>query len=102
MRVRIADIAFIEGDREYQILHLSKGDTVSVFTLMSALEKELKGDGFLRAHKGYLVNYRYVQRFAKCDILLTNGEMVPVSRRRMSEVKQEYMKRIQGSDTVIL
>lgn len=102
VRVSIADIVYIEGDRECQILHLSKGTTISVLCLMVTLEEDLKGYGFIRTHKGYLVHYRYIQRFTKCDIILTNGELVPVSRRRMSEVKRRYMELIQGSGTIIL
>ena len=46
---------------------------------------ELVPQGFIRIHKGYLVNYRFIRRIDDTDVVLDNGERVPLSRRKIPE-----------------
>lgn len=59
---------------------------------ISAMEKELEGYGFIRVHKGYLVNYRFIFRINKKDLTLDNQTVIPVSRLRMNEVRSQYRR----------
>ena len=55
------------------------------------LEEKLQGKGFLKPHKGYIVNYRFVQSIEDGNMTLLNGVMIPVSKYRLTEVRQEYL-----------
>ena len=35
--------------------------------------EELLGDGFLRCHRSYLVNVKYIKRIAKTEIIMDNN-----------------------------
>ena len=103
VHVSVSDIMYIEGARENQIVHLAgKRDDVVVISLMSELESSLGKYGFLRVHKGYLVNCKYILRFTQKDIVLQDGVTVPVSRRRMSDIKRLYMRYVQEDGAIIL
>ena len=58
---------------------------------MSDLENKLVHYGFLKPHKGYLVNYKYIECINPTSILLQNGMSVPVSKHRLKEIKQIFL-----------
>lgn len=91
--VLIEDVIYIEGAGHYQMMWLEGKDvSVEVAGGMERLENELEKEGFLRVHKGYLVNFRYIQRIEKKEILLSNGVRLPISRQKEKEIKEQYME----------
>ena len=76
-----------------QILHQNKTKVVvEIHSSMEILEKELSSKGFLRVHKGYLVNYRYISYIANLNITLTNGDILPISRDKNTEIKEKFIE----------
>lgn len=61
---------------------------------ISAIERELTEYHFFRCHKSYIVNLNYIDRVEK-DILMKNGDVVQVSRRKESELRERYIKIVQ-------
>ena len=57
---------------------------------LKELEEKLIPFGFIRIHKGYLVNYRFIFSIENTEVLLDNGKSLPVSRYRLADVRQEY------------
>lgn len=55
---------------------------------MQEYDAKLTHSGFIRIHKSYLVNYRYIDSIEKNDIKLTCGKKLPLSRNRVDEVKK--------------
>jgi DNA-binding LytR/AlgR family response regulator len=94
--VRIEEIVYLEGARHYQMLwRKDKDEPLEVTGGMDYFENELEKDGFLRVHKGYLVNFRHVQRIEKKEVLLATGVSLPMSRQKEKEIKEQYMKMCQ-------
>lgn len=56
---------------------------------MKEYDTMLRNSGFLRIHKSYLVNYRYIDSIEKRDVKLTCGKKLPLSRNRSGEVKKK-------------
>lgn len=52
-------------------------------------EKELKDLDFVRIHKSYIVNLRYVIKIGN-TIVLQDGTTVPLARRRKKEFEERY------------
>ena len=88
----IRDIVYIEGSKKDQIVYLNKREPVVVRSTMDDLEKKLEGKGFIRCHKGYLVNcaFIYLIRY-ELLIEMRTGEKIPVSRARLQQVKEEFL-----------
>lgn len=110
------EFMMIHQDRRKKKLYLRdiyyfeiKGRVVSVHSVescfdyyeqMGTLEEELKGKGFFRCHKSFLVNLKYVDSYNRQEILLDTGEKIAVAKRRYEAFCQEimeYMKRNGGS-----
>jgi DNA-binding LytR/AlgR family response regulator len=101
--VPIDTILYIEGNGRYQEIYCSGMDEpVRIKSTMMILEDNLLPKGFLRIHKGYLVNYRYIKRLKDTDAVLTNGQEIPMSRLRVQEIRNQYLELMQDGANVIL
>lgn len=88
-------VRYIEGSRNYQLLYLEgKSDPVEIKMTMNALEEMTQPCGFIRVHKGYLVNYLYIQRLCGDHLILQDGTELPIGRSKTGEVKLKYLNLI--------
>ena len=96
-------ILYIEGEGKIQNLYImNQKEPAQLRRSMQELEEVLTPQGFLRIHKGYLVNYKYIRRLEDTEAVLTNGERIPLSRRRVQEIRKRYLELMRGRGTVIL
>ncbi|MGM9537465.1 MAG: LytR/AlgR family response regulator transcription factor [Candidatus Onthomonas sp.] len=85
-------IRYIEGSRNYQLLYLiDRSAPLEVKMTMEKLETLTVPHGFIRIHKGYLVNARYIQRIHANQVTLDDGVVLPIGRSKMGEVKYQYL-----------
>ena len=61
---------------------------------MEKLEEITDQFGFIRIHKGYLVNYRFIQHVSSTEVTLSDGIKLPIGRSKAPEVKKKYLKLI--------
>ncbi len=59
---------------------------------MRNLEQKLENEGFLRVHKGYLVNMSYIKRLLSSGVTLQDGEKLMVSMHNYPVIKQKYLE----------
>lgn len=96
--IPLKSILYFEGARNCQLIHIQgQTEPLPIRRNLQELEEELSGDGFLRIHKGYLVNFDYIRLIEETDVQLTNGERVPMSRRKVQETKARFLKLMQNS-----
>lgn len=76
--VALNEIVYIEGDGPYSIFHLKTKELKTAKTL-KLISTELN-KSFVRIHKSYLVNRRYINGFNMDKIILYNNKWLPVSR----------------------
>ncbi|WP_460220338.1 LytR/AlgR family response regulator transcription factor [Psychroserpens sp. MEBiC05023] len=87
--VNLDDIVRCESDSNNTMFHLKEGRKVFVTKTLKYFSDMLKPYGFLRIHQSHLVNLQCISAFIKTDggyLMLKNGENVPVSVRKKSEV----------------
>ncbi len=100
--VALDKIVYVEGQRKKQLVHVEDwGSPIVLSRTMGELEEELSGEGFIRIHKGYLVNYRFIQVVDGGDVVMTTGERLPVSRRKERETKERLLECVQSNDRMI-
>lgn len=103
MNIPVLSIMWIEGRGKMQSIHMDdKRDEINIYSSMEKLSSEFSEKGFLRIHKGILVNYRYISRIFASEIELTDGTRLPISRRKAAEMKTRYfdLLRRDGSYTL--
>lgn len=99
---KIREIVFIEGDRNYQKVYLKDHTCTNVRIPLGQLEEKLKVKGFIRIHKGYLLNYLYIRSITNNEVFLTNGFSLPISKMRKDEILKEYLEISRKRNTVII
>lgn len=92
IHVPVTDVLYFEGNGMYQVLYLQNGKREEIASRMDHLEESLLEHGFLRIHKGYLVNYRWITRLDKSEATLSDGEKIPISRRKAKAIREQYLQ----------
>ena len=67
---------------------------------MELLEKMLRDNGFIRIHKTYLLNFKWILRIENDNICLKDGDKLPLSRGRSEKVKKEYQRFLREGGTL--
>lgn len=91
LMLNVDNIEYIECQRNIQILYFVAGDKKEIHSRLEILETQLGEYGFIRVHKGYLVNCRYIKRFAASTVVLHSGMFIPVGRSKKNEAMQKWM-----------
>ncbi len=83
--IPLSNIYYLESRNHKIVLHLKEGEQASLRSLeyyakIGDLEKELRGQ-FYRIHRGYLVNLAYVEGYDKTEIILVDGNRLPLSQK---------------------
>lgn len=74
MRIRISEITYIEGLKDYIVIHQAGRKIVTRMTI-KGMEEMLPKDKFLRVNKSYIVNLDYVDSFDTNDIYIGTREI---------------------------
>lgn len=83
-KVFLKDLRFAERDLRSVILHTEQGNIICS-KKMDELERELSQHGFVRCHRMYIINLRYIESLQKSQAVLTTGEQIPISRNRKKD-----------------
>ncbi len=87
IKLAIKDILYIESFDHTTNL-VTRFSTIKYSRGLSFVENELSGLGFLRCHRSFLVNMKHIFGLrADNFITLSNGQIIPVSRNRLKQVK---------------
>ncbi len=90
-RVLFSDIHYFESQSNYVELH-STNRTYKFRRTITSLENELKAKGFIRTHKGFLVNQQHIFAVMGDEIRLSNKELLPIGRTNKDSVKKAILR----------
>ena len=90
--VEIKNIIRCQGESNYTHLFFEDKKSMLVAKTLVEFEELLQEHHFIRVHKTHLINLNHVTAFLRDDggrLLLSNGESIPVSRRRKDFVREK-------------
>ena len=82
----VKSIKYFEADGHFINMTCTEG-TVRTYGTMQDYEERLKNIGFIRIHKSFLVNFRYIVSMNSKTVTLTCGTRLPLSRNRIDNTK---------------
>ncbi|MBA2466240.1 MAG: response regulator transcription factor [Sphingomonas sp.] len=93
-RLALADIRWLEAERDYVRVHMS-GHTHLVNAMLGEMEKGLEGQPFLRVHRSAIVRTDKVRaisrgRFSTPVLELDDGHRLPVGRKYLDAVRSAF------------
>lgn len=84
----LQDIQYIDVYRHEIYVH-TKTKKIMIRSTMDVLTELLKDKGFIRIHRSYLANRQYISHIEGNDIVMDNGESLPLSRHKRQRVLGE-------------
>ncbi|MBD5490672.1 MAG: response regulator transcription factor [Lachnospiraceae bacterium] len=91
--IPLDNIYYMES-QGHKIMLSTKDGRMEYYARIGELEEELRGY-FCRIHKGYLVNLACVDEYSKTEILLTNGDRLPLSKYKYEDFVRAYLRFMQ-------
>jgi len=86
------DILYVEAVGKIQKLILAGEEPpFLVRSALHDLEQKLIPLGFIRVHKGFLVNYRFIRKITSRNVMLDNGAELPIGRDRLKQARESYL-----------
>jgi DNA-binding LytR/AlgR family response regulator len=89
VKLYVDEIIYIETDGHKNLFHIGS-KTYSIYKKLDELTTQLQDYGFVRIHKSYLVNMRYILKISSYAVTLQNGIKLSVPRARYQEVKRQF------------
>ena len=86
-----SEILYFEGQANYLAIHTVDGE-YRMRSTMSAVEKELGDSGFLRIHKGFLVNLEHVRILKTEGLELDSGGLLPIGKSYSEAAKKSILR----------
>jgi two-component system LytT family response regulator len=91
--IRLADIDWIEADRDYVSVHVGGGKTWLMRETIAAVELRLAFSGFVRIHRSAIVNAERVKELRPRDkgeytVVLNDGTELKLSRNYRAAVER--------------
>lgn len=90
-------ITYIEANAHKTIIN-TIDDKIESTTSISKIESQLNS-GFIKCHRSYIVNIKYIHKITKTDVILDNNYLIPLSRRQKTLVTQSFITYHKGAMT---
>ena len=90
------DIIYAQADNVYTLI-VTDDQTLRFPYTISKLEAKLQSTYFMRVHRSYIVNFKYITSFNKTSITLSNGQKSSLSRSKYNEFCSQYLNFIKDS-----
>lgn len=89
--VRITHILYTTLAGHYVNIRMKDGSVIRVRMTQGEFARLLQPyPEFVSCNRGMLINFRRVAKLERDDFLMEGGDRVPISRRRIAEVKKQY------------
>lgn len=84
------EIMYVESRGRKLILHMYDGTENEIYEKMDTLQTQL-GASFIRSHKSFLINMKYITERTNKEFCLSNGNILPISKSNLREAKIRFI-----------
>ncbi len=84
------EIMYVESQGRKLIFYLSTGAETAVYEKMDTMEEQL-GASFVRSHKSFLINMKYISGRSNQEFYLTDGKVLPISKPHLRDAKLKFI-----------
>ncbi len=87
----IRDIYYVEAELSKIHLITKEREHILPITITEA-ENILEAYGFIKPHRSYLINVVHINRIRGRMMVLDNGKEIPISKYRLKQIREEFLK----------
>ncbi len=84
------EIVYVESQGRKLVLHMSDGKKNVIYEKMDAIQERL-GGSFVRSHKSFLINMKYIVERTNKEFYLSDGVVLPISKPNLKEAKIKFI-----------
>lgn len=95
-KISFSDIKFIEGLKDYVVIHTRQQKLITAMNLKT-IHLKISGDNFIRVSKSYVVNADYIDSFDNHNIYIEEAE-IPIGEVYKAEFFTKYTDGLLGAD----
>ena len=95
--ILLAEIVYCEVQGRKIYIHQSDGKITDYYDKLNDLEQRIDGR-FFRCHRSYLVNIEYIRGCNAGQVILSQGDKIPVSRLRERDLTQALLRYMKERD----
>lgn len=98
--INLEDIRYIESTNRRIDVHLCNDEIITSTTIrtkfLETIPFDLSENSFLLCHNSFIVNMNKIKGIKDVEFIMDNGEIVPISKRMLKEVKEQYINYLVG------
>lgn len=84
------EITYVESQGRKLVFYMNNGTEISVYEKMDIMQVRL-GSSFVRSHKSFLINMKYISERTNQEFYLMNGKVLPISKPNLKEAKLKFI-----------
>ncbi len=95
--IPMKDISHFEIWRRLVIVHYQGVKSFEYYGTMKQLEQQLLKKNFVRVHRSYMINLKYIKKFQRTNLILKTGEIIPIGgtyTKLVNHAFSDYMSRL--------
>ena len=83
-----ADVTYVDSLNRVRAIHFADGTSVRLSMPLRQIAEALPHSCFMYCHRSIVVNLEHVRSVSAAEITLDNGSTLPVSRRRLADLRE--------------
>ncbi|MFS4429729.1 LytR/AlgR family response regulator transcription factor [Chryseobacterium sp. S90] len=95
-KISFSDIKFIEGLKDYVVIHIKQQKLITAMNLKT-IHQKISGETFIRVSKSYVVNMNYIDSFDNHNIYIEDSE-IPLGEVYRAEFFTRFAGGLLNSD----
>lgn len=85
-----SEILYVESQGRKLILYMQDGTKAEIYERMDTIQETL-GSSFIRSHKSFLINMKYIVERTNKEFCLSNGRVLPISKPNLRDAKIKFI-----------
>ncbi len=92
-RIDLYQVLYMESKNHNVEIYLKSGENIKTRTTLADMKNIFNDEkGFISVGASYVVNLRCVQSILQTELIMINGQSIPVPRRLRNNVKEQYFE----------
>ena len=84
------EIMYVESQGRKLVLYMADGKKSEIYEKMDVIQEKL-GASFIRSHKSFLINMKYITERTNKEFYLSDGKVLPISKPNLKGAKIKFI-----------
>ncbi|MBL7816723.1 MAG: response regulator transcription factor [Saprospiraceae bacterium] len=91
VKLRYNDVLYLKSMENYVQVQTTSGESMLTVSGLNSFEKRLPPSVFVRCHRSYLVNIRFLSTINNNTLTLKQGQEIPIGERYYDKIHRDYV-----------